>query len=252
MKIFTLTAVLTLTLSSLFAQKKIHDSTLVFGKWIYTDRATGKQWGGDDAVVSKQWNVRDNRDQLTYGELYLNNTTRDTLRNVVFFFVLKGIKDAMEIRTVDTTTRIITCYKPADIVGFHIAQASVFNNNNDTGMFFSVTKKGLQTMTDGKMDIAQMLLWSPRVILAESLGSSYTPYYYKFAGMKAFDNVPQFGDMGIVYKFKNKFAKVFESCPEMQKMVKDKNYSQDRAGMVAAFTDYLHVNCPDNAAAASN
>lgn len=252
MKILTLVTVLSLGISSLFAQKKIYDSTLTFGKWIYTDRATGKKWGAENPVVSKQWALLDNREQLTYGELYLNNATHDTLRNVAFIYVFKAMKDAMEVRTVDTAAKVITSYKPADIVGFHIAQASVYNDHNDTGVFFSVTKKGLQSITDGKGDFAQVLLWSPRVVLAESVGFSYTPFYYRFANMKAFDNVPQFGDMGIVYKFKNKFAKVFEGCPDMQKLVKEKNYSQDRAGMVAAFSDYVRLNCPDNAAAAKN
>jgi hypothetical protein len=30
----------------------------------------------------------------------------------------------------------------------------------------------------------------------------------------------------------------------MQQMVKDKNYSEDRAGMIAAFRDYHALNCP--------
>lgn len=252
MKILTLLTALSLSISSLFAQKKIHDTTLVFGKWIYTDKATGKKWGADNPAVSSKWNVADNREQLTYGELYLNNATHDTLKNVVFIYVFKGIKDAMEVRTVDTAAKIITCYKPGDVVGFHIAQSDVHNANSDTGIFFSVTKKGLQSVTDGKGDFAQVLFWSPRVVLAESIGFSYTPFYYRFTNMKAFDNVPQFGDMGLVYKFKNKFAKVFENCPDMQKQVKEKNYSQDRAGMLQAFSDYSKMNCPDNAAAAKN
>lgn len=252
MKFSILLTALTLGYSSLFAQKKIHDSTLVFGKWIYTDLATGRKWGGDSAVVSKKWNCAANFEQLTFGELYLNNATHDTLRNVVFFFVFKGIKDANEVRTVDTAARTIVVYKPADVAGFHIAQSWIHNENCDTGLFFSVSKKGLQTMTDGKADFAQVILFSNRVSLAQSIGSSYTPFYYRFDNATAFENLPQFGNVGFVYKFKNKFTKIFEHRPDMQKLIKVKNYSEDRAGMVAAFTDYANLTCPYTGASAKN
>lgn len=254
MKNLTLAALLAVSFSSLFAQKKTHDATLIFGKYIYTEKGTGKKWGAENSLVSDQWTVQDNREQLAFGELYLNNDTHDTLRNVVFYYVFKGIGDAMEVRTVDTVARIITAYKFADITGFHVGQVSVYDRHNDTGRFYSVSRKGINTITDGRMDIAQAVIGSSRFMLLQSirLPASHAPFYYKFANMTAFANIPEFGEERIGPKFKNKFAKIFENCPAMKQMVKDKNYSEDRAGIIEAFKDYNALNCPDNAAAASN
>ena len=254
MKKLTLAALLAVSFSSLFAQKQTHDETLIFGKYIYTDKATGKKWGAGDSIVSDQWTIKDNREQLAYGELYLNNPTHDTLKNVVFYYFIKSIRDSREVRTVDTAARIITSYNFADITGFHVGRAIKIPHRSDTGRFYSVSRKGINTLEDGKMDIAQVFLGSPKFMLLASVRVPYThgSYYYRFANMPEFAEIPLFGEERFGPSFKKKFARIFEDCPAMQQMVKDKNYPEDVSGIIAAFKDYNAMNCPDNAAAASN
>ena len=254
MKNLTLTTVLLLSLSSLFAQKQDHDPNLIFGKYIYTDKATGKKWGADDSVVSSQWTVTDNREQLAFGELYLNNATHDTLKNVVFYYFIKSIRESKEVRTVDTTARIITSYNFADITGFHVEKAIKVPHRSDTGRFYSVSRKGINTLEDGKRDIAQAILGSPKFVLLQSVRVPYThgSCYYRFANMTDFAEIPLFGEERFGHSFKKQFARIFEGCPTMQQMVKDKNYSESVSGLIAAFQDYNSLNCPDNKASAQN
>lgn len=253
MKNLALTTVLILFISSLFAQKQDHDPDLIFGKYLYKDKATGKKWAADTSVVSSQWTVTDNRDQLAFGELYLNNATHDTLRNVVFYYFLKSIQNSREVKTVDTAARIITSYDFGDITGFHIARATKVPRISDTGRFYSVSRKGMNTLQDGKRDIAVAILGSPKFMLLLSVRLPYTRgnTYYRLADMTDFAEVPLFGEGSFGQSFKKHFAKIFEGCPAMQEMIKDKNYPEDVSGLMAAFRDYNALNCPDNAAAAN-
>jgi len=254
MKNLTLAALLAVSFSSLFAQKQTHDETLVFGNYIYTDKATGKKWGAGDSAVSDQWTIKDNRDQLAYGELYLNNATHDTLKNVVFYYFIKSIRESKEVRTVDTAARIITSYNFADITGFHVEKAIKVPHRSDTGRFYSVSRKGINTLEDGKRDIAQAIFGSPKFVLLQSVRVPYThgSFYYRFANITDFAEIPVFGEERFGPSFKKQFAKIFEGCPTMQQMVKDKNYSEDVSGLIAAFRDYNSLNCPDNKASAQN
>jgi hypothetical protein len=253
MKNLALAALLTISSSSLFAQKQKHDETLVFGNYIYTDKATGKKWGAADSVVSDQWTIKDNRDQLAYGELFLNNASHDTLKNVVFYYFIESIRDSREVRTVDTTARIITSYNFSDITGFHVGRAIKVPGKSDTGRFYSVSRKGMNTLQDGRMDIAQAFFGSPKFMLLLSVRLPYFRgnVYYRLANMPEFAEMPLYGEQRFGYSFKKQFARIFEGCPAMQQMVKDKNYPENLDGLIAAFRDYNSLNCPDNAAAAN-
>lgn len=253
MKNLALAALLTISFSSLFAQKQTHDEALVFGNYIYTDKASGKKWGAGDSVFSDQWTIKDNREQLAYGELYLNNASHDTLKNVVFYYFIKSIRDSRELRTVDTAARIITSYNFADITGFHVGQAIKIPHRSDTGRFYSVSRKGINTLEDGKRDIAQAFLGSPKFMLLASVRVPYThgSYYYRFANMPEFAQIPVFEEQRFSPSFKKQFARIFEGCPAMQQLLKDKNYPEDVSGLIAAFRDYDRLNCSDNAAAAN-
>ena len=72
------------------------------------------------------------------------------------------------------------------------------------------------------------------------------------ANMPEFGEIPLFGEQRFGPSFKKQFARIFEGCPAMQEMVRDKNYPEDVSGLISAFRDYSVLNCPDNAAAASN